>query len=71
MYIDTIRGLIPHVEGEVIDISDEEDDETYARGLAMAYVTRSREAGSATCFPGGPEVDLWMVLDDGTLIPQV
>ena len=71
MYIDTIRDLIPRVAGEVIDISDEEDNETYARGLAMVYVTHLQGVGRPTCFPGGPEVDLWMVLDDSTLIPQV
>ena len=62
--------LSPHPPDEVIDIMDSEQ-ETDSHALGMVSGTHTLGRAPIACLPSGPSVDLWMVLEDGLLIPQV
>ena len=58
----------------MIDITDSEQ-ETDSHEPGMVSGTHTPGRAPVACLPGGPSVDpsvdLWMVMEDGSLIPQV
>ena len=65
-----LSRLTPRPPDEVIDITDSEQ-ETDSHAPITVSGTHTPGRVPVACLPGGPSVDLWMVMEDGSIIPQV